>query len=132
MRVHATADDIDDLQHVSNLSYLRWVQDVAVAHSERVGWDYEAYQRLGAVFVVRRHEIDYLAPAFEGEELELVTWIESLKAASSVRRTRIERVADAREVVRASTLWAMVAADTGRPTRIAQEIRDAFPIRGED
>jgi len=128
MRVRATADDIDELRHVSNLSYVRWVQDVAIAHSEAAGWDHLAYERLGAVFVVRRHEIDYLAPAFEGEELDLVTWIESWKAASSVRRTRIERIGDARELVQASTLWAMVAIASGRPTRIAEEIRRAFRI----
>jgi len=131
MRVRATADDIDALLHVSNLTYVRWVQGVAIAHSESLGWDHQAYQRVGAVFVVRRHEIDYLAPAFEGDELDLVTWIESLKAASSVRRTRIERVADGRELVQASTLWAMVAVDSGRPTRIAPEIRRAFRALGE-
>ena len=54
-------DDIDELGHVSNLVYLRWVLEVALAHSRARGWDYAHYRALGAVFMVRRHEIDYVA-----------------------------------------------------------------------
>ena len=30
------AEDIDALGHASNIAYVRWIQDVAVAHSESV------------------------------------------------------------------------------------------------
>ena len=56
-------DDIDALGHASNIAFVRWIQDVAIAHSSAVGLGLEGYQRLGAVFVVVRHEIDYLRPA---------------------------------------------------------------------
>ncbi len=120
----AAPDDIDELGHVSNLVYLRYVQDAAKEHSKVVGWDYEAYLRLGAVFVVRKHEIEYLAPTFEGETLTVTTWIENWSAATSVRRTLIQK-GDA-EVVRATTLWAMVSTESGRPRRIPAELREAF------
>jgi acyl-CoA thioester hydrolase len=58
MPLEVGEDDIDMLGHASNIAYLRWVQDVAVAHSAAVGLDMEGYSQLGAVFVVRRHEID--------------------------------------------------------------------------
>ena len=69
LTITAAADDIDELGHVSNLVYLRWVLDAALAHSAAAGWDHAAYRRLGAVFVVRRHEIDYLAPVVAGDEV---------------------------------------------------------------
>jgi acyl-CoA thioester hydrolase len=124
--IRAVSADVDELGHVSNVAYLRWVQDAAKSHSEAVGWDFSAYQRLGAVFVVRRHELDYLAPSYEGEDIELCTWIEWWKAATSERKTRIVRVGDGRELARASTLWALVTTDAGRPTRITPELRTAF------
>jgi acyl-CoA thioester hydrolase len=124
MRVTAAPGDIDELQHVSNLVYLRWVQDVARAHSSAVGWDTDAYRAAGAVFVVRRHEIEYLLPAFAGDELELRTWVETWQGASSERRTEIRRGADV--VCRAATLWAFVAIDGGRPRRIPDAIKAAF------
>lgn len=118
--------DIDALGHVSNLVYLRWVQDVARAHSDACGLDLSAYQRLGAVFVVRRHEIEYLRPALLGDALRISTWVADWRGASSTRRTRIERRADGVCVCRASTLWAFVDLDRGRPQRIPRELVAAF------
>jgi acyl-CoA thioester hydrolase len=122
----ASPDDIDELGHVSNIAYVRWVQEVAKAHSRAVGWDHAAYLRLGAVFVVRRHQVDYLAPVLAGEAIRLTTWIRSWSAATCVRVTQITNVDGPRVVARAETLWAFVAVETGRPRRIPPEILEAF------
>ena len=74
LEVVAEPGDIDRLGHVSNITYVRWIQEVAEAHSASVGWDHAAYVRLGAVFVVRRHEIDYRASALAGDRVVLTTW----------------------------------------------------------
>jgi acyl-CoA thioester hydrolase len=117
---------VDELGHVSNVSYVRWVQDVAMAHSAHVGWDMPRYHRFGAVFVVRRHEIDYLKPTFAGDVVELRTWIERWTAATSVRRTQILRPADDVDLARAITTWALVREDSGWPRRIPAELSQAF------
>jgi acyl-CoA thioester hydrolase len=126
LELEAPASDVDELGHVSNVAYVRWVQEVAKAHSVAVGWDHAAYVRLGAVFVVRRHEIDYLAPAYAGDRVRLETFIARFSAASSERRTRVVRVADGKDLVRATTLWALVSTGSARPTRIPEPVRDAF------
>lgn len=123
--------DIDVLGHASNIAYVRWVQEVAVAHSNAVGLTWEAYQALGAVFVVRRHEIDYLRPVLRGEALELRTWIDSAMAAKCKRATTIVKphaTADGGEIVvaRAMTSWGFVELPSGRPTRIPDSVRVAF------
>lgn len=118
--------DIDELGHVSNQVYLRYVLDAATQHSHAVGWDHAAYKRLGAIFVVRRHTIDYLAPTYAGEALVVTTWIESWSAVTSLRRTSLLRPADGREVAKAETLWAMVSTEAGRPRRIPVEVRASF------
>jgi acyl-CoA thioester hydrolase len=120
------ASDIDELGHVSNLAWLRHVLEAARGHSRAVGLDHAAYVELGAVFVVRRHEIDYLLPAFAGEALVTSTYVASWGAATSERRTRIARAADGRDVVRAVTTWAFVALASGRPRRIPPEVVAAF------
>ncbi len=119
-------DDIDMLGHASNIAYVRWVQDVAVAHSAAVGLGMEGYSQLGAVFVVRRHEIDYLRPVVRGETLELRTWIDSAFAAKCKRATEIVRAADGVVVARAMTTWGFIELATGRPTRIPDSVRTAF------
>jgi acyl-CoA thioester hydrolase len=122
----ARPDDMDELGHVSNITYVRWLQLAATEHSAAVGWNTAAYRALGAVFVVRRHEIDYRAPAYAGERIELCTWVEWWRTASSQRRTEIRRLSDGVLLVGAATLWALVAFEGGRPRRIPDELRRAF------
>jgi len=119
-------DDIDALGHASNIVFVRWIQEVALAHSSAVGLDLEAYQRLGAVFVVVRHEIDYLRPALRGDVLEARTWITDVMAAKCLRRTELVRKADGMRLARGVTTWGFVAFDNGRPKRIPPGVRDAF------
>lgn len=126
MPITATEADIDELGHVSNLVYLRWVLEVAMAHSRARGWDYPDYRTLGAVFVVRRHEIDYIAQVRAGETLSAETWVESWKAASCVRRTELVR--DGKVVARAATTWALMSLGSGKPVRIPDELRERFVV----
>jgi acyl-CoA thioester hydrolase len=125
---HVGEGDIDELGHVSNIAYVRWIQEVAMAHSSAVGLDFETYRELGAVFVVRRHEIDYLRPVLRGERLEVRTWIDSASAAKAMRATEIVRVDDegAVPVARALTTWGYIDTTSGRPTRIPDRVRIAF------
>ena len=125
LRFSAPAADVDGLGHVSNIAYVRWIQEAAVAHSAAVGLDFEAYRRLGAVFLVRRHEIDYLAPVLGGEEVALTTHVETFRGASSERHTAVVAGGD-RRVARAVTTWAFVSLESGRPTRIPDDVLAAF------
>jgi acyl-CoA thioester hydrolase len=124
----AAPDDVDELGHVSNLVYLRWVLDAAKAHSRSLGWDFAAYRRIGAVWVVRRHEIEYSRPAYAGDAIRAVTWVATMQRASSLRRTRIVRAGDGLELARASTMWAFVDAAAGRLIRIPDDVRAAYPL----
>jgi acyl-CoA thioester hydrolase len=70
---------------------------------------------------VRRHDIEYLVPALEGEELEAFTWVATLRGATSLRRTVFRRVRDGKILARAATTWAMID-PSGKPRRIPREI----------
>jgi acyl-CoA thioester hydrolase len=116
--------DIDDLGHVGNVVYLGWVLRAAAEHAARAGWDLPALQRAGAVWVVRRHEIDYVAPALPGDAIAIETWVDEWDAASCLRRTSIRR-GDV-ELCRAATRWVLVGFPGGRPRRIPPEMRAGF------
>ena len=122
----ASPDEVDELNHVSDLAYLRWVVRAARAHSDAVGYDYAAFQRLGAVLTVRRHEIDYLQPATAGDRVALTTWVESWRTTTQVRRTSIVRIDDGRELARALTQWGLIDAETGKPHKVPDAMRDSF------
>jgi acyl-CoA thioester hydrolase len=124
LSITATSADIDELGHVSNQVYLRWVLDVAMAHSAARGWDHAAYRALGGIWVVRRHDIDYLAQVMLGEEVTASTWVDSWKLASYIRATELTR--GGQLVARAATTWAFMAIATSRPQKIPDELRAAF------
>jgi acyl-CoA thioester hydrolase len=122
--ITATDADIDELGHVSNLVYLRWVLETATTHSAARGWGHAEYRALGAIFIVRRHELDYLAQVTAGQQLVAETWVESWRAASCIRRTRIAR--DTTIVAQAATTWVCMSLATGKPTRIPDHLRARF------
>jgi acyl-CoA thioester hydrolase len=121
------ADAIDQFGHANNIAYVRWIQDVAVAHSNHVGLDWAAYAAMGAAFVVRRHEVDYLRAVREGEVLSVGTWIESFTRITSERGTTVHNAHGAL-VARAMTTWVFVTIDGLRPVRITDPVKRAFGV----
>jgi acyl-CoA thioester hydrolase len=118
--------DIDELNHVNNVVYLRWVQEVAFAH-----WDSMASQDLKrkCSWVVLRHEIDYHAPALSGDKLEGSTWIDPPEGPRQRRYVSIRRKKDDKVLASASTMWCLLDAQTGRPTRVSAEITSALGLK---
>lgn len=125
-------DDIDLNQHVNNLAYLRWMQDVAVAHSVSQGWTLERYLAAGAGWFVRSHFIEYLKPAFAGDRVLLYTWVSDLTMRSSTRHYLVCRESDGAILAKAKTVWVFVDLRSGRPVHIPPDVRSAFPVVPND
>lgn len=119
-------EHIDMFNHVNNEVYLKWLIESADAHSTALGYPLERYINEGAFFIIRRHEIDYLAPAFLGEKLIVETWVESMEPKKCVRAYKIIREKDSRTIVLGKTLWVYVNLKTGRPIAIPENIHKLF------
>ncbi len=119
-------DDIDTLNHVSNIVYVRWVQEVAVAHWQAIA---SAQSQDAVVWVVLRHEIDYKAPAFLNDEIIARTWVGEASGITFERHTEIFRRPDLKLLARARTVWCPINTATGKPTRVTDEIRRQFSTR---
>ena len=124
--VSVKADDVDVQGRVSNHDIVRILADAAQAHSTALGWDLAAYRRLGAWWVVRRHEVDYLQPAEAGDELVCYTWPSAFDKVRAERRHVIVRPADGAVVARARNVWTLIDIQSARPRRFPSEIVEAF------
>lgn len=122
------SNDIDENHHANNVSYIRWMQEAATAHSEQNGWTSRRYTQHHTAWVARRHTIDYLAPAWEGEEIIVRTWVASWKKVSSTRRYKFLRKKDGAVLAKAETNWAFINPETGRPTKILPEVSESFLV----
>lgn len=131
-RFTVTADAIDALGHVNNLQYVAWMQDVAISHSAAQGWDMERYAALGCAWVVRSHHVEYLRPAFAGDEVELLTWVAGFSPRASPRRYLFRRAGDGKALVEAETVWVFVDLKSGQPRRVPDAVREAFEVVGVD
>src|SRR5467141_1761663 len=123
MTVPVLTGDIDEQNHVNNTVYLRWVQDVAVAHWRAIA-SCDAQETIG--WVVLRHEIDYKAPAALSDEIVLRTWVGTATRLTFERFTEIRRKSDGQLLSQTRTLWCPTNAQTGRPMRVSTELRTQF------
>jgi acyl-CoA thioester hydrolase len=123
VRFTAVADDIDELGHVNNAVWVRWVQDTSTSH-----WYARASEaeQAATFWVVVRHEIDYRRPLLEGESVTAFTWVaEEARGATFDRHIRF--IGDDGTLhVSAKTTWAMLDRASGRPLRVRKELVERF------
>ena len=119
----ATPEHIDELGHVNNAVWVRWIQQVAVAHWEALA---DAGHKDAYFWVVVRHEIDYLRPAHAGDRITARSWVG--EAPQGARFDRFVEFAglDGKICVRAKTQWAIIDKAIGRPVRVPREVIAPF------
>lgn len=120
-------ESIDVMGHANNVEYLRWLEHVAWDHSTALGLDWAAYQRLDRAMVARRTELEYLAAAFEGDELLIGTWIvENDGKVSITRQYQLVRPRDAKTLLRGRTQWVCVDISQGKARRMPPEFVNGY------
>jgi acyl-CoA thioester hydrolase len=123
LTITAGAADIDELGHVNNAIWVRWIQEIAVAHWQAVA---PPDQVETLVWVVTRHEIDYRGNVSAGETVTGETWVpEPPKGARFDRHVRFVGQ-DGRVKVQAVTTWALLERATGRLLRVRPDIAAPF------
>ena len=112
-------NEIDMLNHVNNVVYLQWVQDVAEEH-----WNYltkDKEQLTDYIWVVIRHEIDYKNQAVLNDEITVKTWVGTTEGIKSERH--VEFYKEEVLLAKAKTTWCLLDAKSHRPKRITEEIK---------
>lgn len=115
--IEVQEEDIDQLQHVNNAVYVKWMDQVAGNH-----WDHltRTSDFSNYFWVVSRHEIDYKQEAKRGDQITAKTWVGETKGVISVRY--IEFYKEDVLLVRSKTNWVLIDSNTGKPSRIRENI----------
>ncbi len=121
--IKVSEQDLDDLQHVNNVRYLEWIQDISREH-----WQLKAPVELQKelIWVVLSHHIEYKKAAFLGEELLLSTHVARNSGVTSNRIVEISHK-ERGLLVRSETAWCLLNAKTLKPMRIPDSVKNLFP-----
>ena len=126
LAVDVAAAHIDLMRHVNNVHYLQWLEDVAWDHSIALGMAPHDYTRLGHGMVVRRHELDYVAPALLDDRVLLATWIVGLDRLSLHRRYQFVRASDGATLFRGATHFVCVEIASGKVRRMPAQFTHTY------
>jgi acyl-CoA thioester hydrolase len=119
-------NDIDHNDHVNNVSYLKWTQQVSIAHWEaRCPPD----SNLEIKWVIIRHEIDYKTPAFLNESIIAKNWWGGASRLRFEQFTEFFLIRDHRLLAKVYSLLCPVHIITGRPFVIDEEMRTRLGIK---
>ena len=116
---------IDEYGHVNNVIYVQWMQDAAIRHGRAVIGDKLAEN---SGWFAREHRIEYLTPAYQGDEIEVRTWLVEIRRVRVKRKYEFVRKADGKVVARGETQWIYVDLTTGRPLLIPAEMLALFQV----
>lgn len=125
-------DAIDENGHVNNIEYVKWMQDIAVMHSQAEGFGASEYKELGTTWVVHSHKITYSHPAFSGDHITALTWVSTLGRSQSLRKYKFIRTKDSKTLATAETNWVFINTKSHRPCAIHEQVASAFQLVPEN
>lgn len=117
-------NDIDEVGHVNNQVYLRWMEEAARGASAYFGWPTKRYLEIGCVWVAREHWVEYLRPCFPHDNLTMYTWIQAHEANLCLRRYALKNGEKLAFV--AATEWVFIDMKARRGTSLPKEFLESF------
>lgn len=116
-------DDLDQLNHVNNIRYVKWVQDIAAQH-----WQTRATQDIldSYYWVMLSHHIKYKGEALLEDELLLKTFITKSEGVKSIRQVEIYNAKTGKLITTSETEWCLISKHNNRPARITAELNSLF------
>ena len=113
--------DIDEMGHVNNATYLKWVQEAVVDYWRSVGPPDAVARHL---WVALKHEITYRRPTFLQDVVVAEVIAEKVEGARAMFTTVVRRGEEVLSEIKSS--WCCLDAVTRRPARLARDVVGMF------
>ncbi len=121
--IRVTQDDLDELNHVNNVRYVQWVNDVAKEH-----WEQKAATEMleNYIWVVIKHCIEYKNAAFLNDVIKLKTYVIMSKGVTSTRVVEFYNNTTQKLLAKSEINFCLINVLNNRPARIPQDISNLF------
>lgn len=120
-----TPEMIDENRHFNNVWSVKWIQDIAIAHSDSVGGT-ALMRTLGAGWMIHVQHVEYKNQAFLNDEIRGTTWVAAYGKVACARKCRFERVSDGKVIFESETQWVLVNMEKGRPMAIPEDMKNIY------
>ncbi len=124
--ITVSSDAIDHYGHVNNAVYLKWLEEAGWAHLNQLEVTLERYEAWDVAMVVHRHELDYVGPAHEGDQLVMATWLERHNRISAFRRFELKRISDGKTLFKAYSHYVCTTMSSGKARRIPKALTECY------
>lgn len=116
-------DDLDELEHVNNVRYVQWIQDISKEH-----WQKVCPEEIGkaSIWVVMTHHITYKLAAKLGDVVKMETYIAKSKGAKSERVVDMYHAKTGQLLLHSKTEWCLLNTKSLKPMRIPEEVKKRF------
>ncbi|MBN09830.1 MAG: thioesterase [Flavobacteriaceae bacterium] len=113
---------IDNLNHVNNIKYLKWAQNIAKAH-----WNYliKDLDNEFGLWVVRHHDVKYRLSAKLGDIIQISTYVNNIRGPLSERIVQFKSTEN-KIIVEVKTQWCYIK--NNKPVNIPNIIIDLFKV----
>lgn len=121
--ITVSTKDLDELNHVNNVRYVKWVNDIAKEH-----WKQNTTKdiRDNYFWVVISHFIEYKSSALLDDIIKLKTYIIKTEGAKSTRIVEMYNAKTEKLIAKSETIWCLINSKSLRPSRITQKMTSLF------
>ena len=120
--VKVIEDHLDDLNHVNNIQYLFWAQEIAKTHWQKIN----EIIKVKGVWMVRSHEIEYRLGGFLDDKIRIETYVKNVRGPLSLRIVEFFNNKNKQLMVRCKTQWCYVNVDSRKPIKVSTKIQELF------
>ncbi|WP_452227034.1 acyl-CoA thioesterase [Lacinutrix cladophorae] len=118
-----TKQDLDNLNHVNNIRYVQWVNDIAKQNWEQIA---PTPIKKEYFWILLSHHIEYKQPAFLNDALLIKTYVTKSEGVKSTRIVEIFNKDTFKLLAKSETNWCFISKKTQKPTRITTAISSLF------
>lgn len=116
-------EHIDQLNHVNNVQYLQWAQEISKSHWKHLITKLD--EPLG-VWMVRSHQVEYRLNAAEGEIIRMETHVGNVRGPLSNRVVEFYSESSQKLLVQCQTQWCYINLKDRSVMQIPESIKKLF------
>lgn len=130
--VTAEAKHVDGYGHVSTHNYVQWMIDCAFAHSTALGLSETTCREMARGMAAVHFDVDLVGSAYEGDSLQVSTWISKSDGKLRLgRHCQIIHADTGRTLARGDFDFVCTNLDNGRPVKMPEIFRNTYRVESE-